>query len=308
MSLLSSLLRSLSGKEEKSTITQRPCANCPSDCKIAGEACTVCEPYKRKLIDTLYYVDLLEEFLAKYEIADHAGEQVVNCPYCGARSSDPLVCEYCGSRLTDGTGKIRVEKASDIPNPIMQAQDIIFERADSVIKQYTKSGSSSQGILGDLLAAVSGEDSDSEGENPLGAKMSEAEIKEAAALYGVSVSAYLTGLDNGKYLTLAGKKALNSGSYSNASATVVPGIAGVGALAGALLGGKQQAHRPPQPPADASRPPRGDDRRQMSGRGEPPKQRPDRQQGPGRGPGGPAGRGGNRGTGRSGGPGGRETR
>ena len=155
---------------------------------------------------------------------------------------------------------------------------------------------------------MSGEDSGSEGENPLGAKMSETEIKEAAALYGISVSTYLTGLDNGKYLTLAGKKALDSGSYSNASATVVPGIAGIGALAGALLGGKQQAHRPPRPPADAFSPPRAEGKRQISVRREPPKQRFDPQQGPGRGPGGPAGRGGNSGNSRSGGPGGREPR
>ncbi len=308
MSLLSRLFPSLDGKDNKSTVTQRPCSNCPGDCTIAGEACEVCEPYKRKLIDILYYIDHLEEFLAKYEVADLAGEQVVNCPYCGARSSDPHVCEYCGSRLKDGTGKTRVEKASDIPNPIMQAQDIIFERADCVIKQYTKSASSSQGILSELLAAVSGQDSDSEGNNPLGAKMSETEIKEAAALYGVSVSAYLTGLDNGKYLTLAGKKALDSGAYSNASATVVPGIAGIGAMAGALLGEKQQAHRPPKPPADGFSPSRAEGKRQISDRGEPPKQRFDPQQGPGRGPGGPVGWGGNRRSGRSGGPDGREPR
>lgn len=308
MSLLSRLFGSLSGKDDTSTVTQRPCANCPSDCAIAGEACTVCEPYKRKLIDTLYYVDHLEEFLAKYEVADLAGEQVVNCPYCGARSSNPLVCEYCGSRLSDGTGKIRVQKASDIPNPIMQAQDIIFERADCVIKQYTKSDSSSQGILSELLAAVSGEDSDTEGENPLGAKMSEMEIKEAAALYGISVSTYLTGLDNGKYLTLAGKKALDSGSCSNASATVVPGIAGIGAMAGALLGGKRPAHRPPHPSADAFNSHHSKGKKQLSGRGEPPKQRFDPQQGLGRSPSGPVGRGGNRGGSRFGGPGGREPR
>ncbi len=105
MSLLSRLFRSLGRKDDKSTVTQRPCSNCPSDCAIAGEACTVCEPYKRKLIDTLYYVDHLEEFLAKYEVADLAGEQVVNCPYCGARSSNPL-----GAKMSESTGFVSLKE------------------------------------------------------------------------------------------------------------------------------------------------------------------------------------------------------
>ena len=45
MLLLPSLFRSLTGKDEKSTVVERPCANCPIDCAIAGEACTVCKPY-----------------------------------------------------------------------------------------------------------------------------------------------------------------------------------------------------------------------------------------------------------------------
>lgn len=248
MSILSNLFDSLTGKNKEQTVTERPCSNCPSDCAIAGEACAVCEPYKKKLIDVLYYVDHLDEFLAKYEVADLSKDQVANCPYCGARSSDPLVCEYCGSKLSDGVGKIKVEKASDIPNPIMQAQNIIFERAECVIKQYSETEASAKGILSELLASVFGSSAE-ETENPLGAKMSEAEIKEAAGLYGVGIAEYLEGLDNGKYLTLAGKKTLGSNTASDTSAAI-PGVAGVGALAAALLGNKAGTGRPPHPPAD----------------------------------------------------------
>lgn len=247
MSILSDLIHSITGNEESEKVTERPCSNCPSSCAIAGDACAVCEPYKKRLIDQVYLIDHLEEYYARYEVTGTAGETVVTCPYCGATSRDPFTCEYCGSVLSSSSGKIRVEKASDIPNPITAAQDIIFERADAVMEYASgQSSSSEDSILGSLFSFLKGS-GDTEADNPLGAKMSEAEIKEAASLYGVSVSAYLTGLDNGDYLTLAGKKAEDTASEeeaADAEYTVIPGVAGVGTLAGALHGSHGMGYRP----------------------------------------------------------------
>lgn len=268
MSIFSGLKNLFSGSSENSAskVVDRPVSNCPSDCTIAGTACSVCEPYKKKLIDKLYYVDHLEEFLSRYEVVGEGTEGSVGaagttaCPFCGAPNTNPEVCEFCGTRLTDAavsSKKIKVAAASDIPNPIMEAQDVIYERYETVIKQYTKSSSSSDGILSELISAISGNTA-SDTDEGLGAKMSEAEIKEAASLYGVSVSDYLTGLDNGKYLTLAGRKEAasigNAADYTPVGAGV-SGVAGIGLLAGALLGRNKRtgAHHdaPPQrPPMD----------------------------------------------------------
>lgn len=274
MSILSELLQSLTGtsSNEKETVTDRPCANCPSDCAIAGEACSVCEPYKKKLIDAVYYVNNIEEYYAKYEVTGvgESAAETVTCPFCGGQSANLRVCEYCGSRLSDTaeTGKIRVANASDIPNPIMQAQDIIYERADAVIAKYSDK-SDSDGILSKLASLLTGSSADEE-EADLGAKMSVDEIKEAASLYGVSVGDYLTGLDNGKYLTLSARKQAESAGGSSASyapaAFGAAGLAGVGLLASKLFGNKNQTaqqrrpeddmrnHRPPQGRPDSSRP------------------------------------------------------
>ncbi len=250
MSILKKLFSALTGSsKEKDTVTERPCANCPSDCAIAGEACTVCEPYKKKLIDTIYYVNNLEEFLNRYEVVGLAGLAAVNCPHCGAVSNDPYICEYCGSKLSEGSGKIRVAKASDIPNPVMQAQDIIWERAEAVIKYAEDDSTESSGILDELLSALTGSAASDSAENPLGAKMSEDEIKQAASLYGVTVGEYLTGLDNGKYLTLAGKKKQDTYASTGTGSTAasIPGVAGVGMMAGAMFG-SHTFSRPPRPP------------------------------------------------------------
>ncbi len=134
MSILSSLFEALNGAGAGASgaSLERPCSNCPSDCAIAGDACAVCEPYKRELLDAVYYADHIEEFRSQYEVSPTADASqksgTVNCPFCGAPSSDPYVCEYCGSRIADGapSGKIKVASAADIPNPIMQAQDIIY--------------------------------------------------------------------------------------------------------------------------------------------------------------------------------------
>ena len=244
MSILSSLLQQLINPDTEETVIERPCSNCPSSCAIAqAGACPECEPFKRQLIDQVYNISHLEEYYARYEVTGTAADSVsgtVICPVCGARSANHYVCEYCDSRIADApasAGKIQVERASDIPNPIMEAQDIIFERYDTVIRKYTSS-KGSRSILGDLFDALTGSDDDED--SSLGAKMSEAEIKEAAELYKMSVGDYLTGLDNGTCLTLKGKKAADhqaqfSTAASEPASFGLPGIAGIGLLSSALI-------------------------------------------------------------------------
>ncbi len=250
MSLLS-MLSNLFGNEKESENTtssaaSHPCANCPSDCAICPEACSACEPYKKRLIDAVYNVDHLEEFLSNYEVASIAGSSgTIICPHCGASTSNLNKCEYCDSILTNDYGKIRVESASDIPNPIMQAQDIIFERYEAVVKKYEDDDDEDEGgILNQLLSGFTG-DNDDDPDGP-GTKMSEQEIKEAAQHYGVSVGDYLTGLDNGRYLTLSGYKAASaqgnsSGSFGTPAAAGISGLAAVGGLASALLSNRKNS-------------------------------------------------------------------
>lgn len=288
MSILSELFGGLfdsdnESAQNSSSCNTHPCSNCPSDCAIAGSACEVCAPYKKKLIDAVYYIDHLDEFRDQYEVTGLTGaDSAVTCPHCGAQSRNHYVCEYCGSKLSEDSGKIKIASASDIPNPIMQAQDIIYERYEAVIKKYSSADrDDDKGLLSELISSITGDDDDSDA-NALGAKMSEAEIKEAASLYGVSVSDYLTGLDNGKYLTLAGRKAaasMGSGDSYTPSASGIAGLAGVGLFTNYLLH-KRHSHYAPVHHYDHDpyrRPePRDDHRRQDSftHRPETPAQRP----------------------------------
>ncbi|MBR2667731.1 MAG: hypothetical protein IKD96_06200 [Oscillospiraceae bacterium] len=202
MSFLETLLSGMAGADEPSV--DRPCSNCPSSCAFAPEQCSVCKPYKEKLIDALYNVDHLDEFRARYEVVASLPAGATECPHCGAPNSDPFICEYCGMQIQAGDGKIRVTSANDIPNPILQAQDIIFERYQKVVQPSTATDTSGD-LLGMLASLLLGDISE-QGQATLGSKMTEDEIKEAAEMCRISVSAYLTGLDNGKYPTLPGLK------------------------------------------------------------------------------------------------------
>ena len=88
-------------------------------------------------------------------------------------------------------------------------------------------------------------------------KMTEAEIREAAELYKLSVADYLAGLDNGTCLNLTLKKQqLQSEAAQQAMfGSTGAGLGGVAVLgaAGSLFGGgaaygQNGYHRPPQPP------------------------------------------------------------
>ena len=273
MSIFNDLLEKLTGldldgSDSISQTAERPCANCPSNCAIAGTACSVCEPYKKKLIDVIYHVNHLDEYYAQYEVVSTpqaASGGTTHCKFCGANSNDPYICEYCGSQLSEtpaASGKIQVSAASEIPNPITQAQDIIWERYDAVIKKYAAAGTNGikGSLISDLVSQLIGSDEDNEEESILGAKMSEAEIKEAAGLYGVSVGDYLTGLDNGKYLTLSGKKAADaqkvSASGFSPASIGIPGMAAVGMFADSMFrdNGRRPSQRVPQRPARPSAP------------------------------------------------------
>lgn len=283
----------LDGSDSENKTVERPCSNCPSNCAIAGTACTICEPYKKKLIDAVYHVDHLDEFYAQYEVVSKpqaASGGTTHCTHCGANSADPYVCEYCGSQLSEApasSGKIQVSAASEIPNPIMQAQDIIWDRFAAVVDKSVSEKTSSGSFLSDLISQFIGSSDDSETESALGAKMSEAEIKEAASLYKVSVGDYLTGLDNGKYLTLSGKKKADEQGVNTSytpSSMGLPGMAAVGMFASSMFSNSgrrrpqssySQSNRP-QPPRPDSRPSRDFPSRPQSSSSQSEKPRPAR--------------------------------
>lgn len=235
MSLLGDFFKSLFGIKDEKKQADLPCSNCPSGCSIAPEACEVCKPYKTQLLDVLYYADDIDAFRSRYEVVgESASSGTYECPYCGAPSANPYTCEYCGMSIKEDNGKIRVARASDIPNPILQAQDIIWERYENIVDGYDDDESSG-GLLSAIAELFTGSSYNSQG-NPLGSKMSEEDIKEAAKLYGVKISEYLTGLDNGRYKTLKAKKqedayssfTSSSSSFSNAGSGLGLGAATLG--------------------------------------------------------------------------------
>ena len=237
MSILESIFNGLFGDYETESATttavEHPCSNCPSNCQLYPQACSVCQPYKEQMIDALYWVDHKDELKDQYEVVGvnnmNTGSTI--CPYCGGPSNDPYVCEYCGSQLQEGTGKIRVASAADIPNPVLNAQDIIFDRynavsgfagADSAYGlEGALSGVNSEGLLSSIFNALLGAEESSGSAISIGNKMTEKEIESMADFYDVSVSQYLDGLDNGKYFTLSNKditvKAEESYVSSNSS-------------------------------------------------------------------------------------------
>ena len=250
MSILGNLLGGVfGGNEEKNE--PKPCANCLSSCAFFPDACGECAAYKEKLIDALYDVEHLEEYYDRYEVVSAAvTEGTVNCPACGAPNpASAAACEFCGTQLRESSGKIRVASASDIPDPIRLAQDIIFERQE-VIQKYEREKS---GFLENLTELLSGEE-----EAALSGRMSTDEVKAVAAEYGVSVSTYLQGLDNGTYLTASAKKKKDEAAAAQAAAAAATAAAAAAYRPSAQnYGSPAQQHRPrqqkPAPPPPSQR-------------------------------------------------------
>ena len=217
----------------------KPCKNCPSTCELYPDSCELCKPFKEKLIDQLYDVEHLEEFQARYEIVDPALQAAgtLTCPCCGGPNpAAAYTCEYCEAQLRESSGKIQVSSAKDIPDPIQLAQDTIFERRKTVCQ----STGNSTDILEGISQLLSGKDGDDFGE-----RMANEEIEQTAESYGVSVSAYLQGLDNGKYLTASAKKLQQSQTAAASVGTVAAGGAAVGYGAGHIHGHAAGAAEPP---------------------------------------------------------------
>ena len=253
MSILESIFGGLFGDDDtQGTTTARvehPCQNCPSNCQLYPNACSVCQPYKEQMIDALYWVEHKDELKDQYEVVGvnnmNSGSTV--CPYCGGPSNDPYICEYCGSQLQEGTGKIRVASAADIPNPVLNAQDIIFDRyhavsgfagADSAYGlEGALSGINSEGLLSSIFNALMGSDTSTESVT-IGNKMTEKEIESMADFYDVSVSEYLDGLDNGKFFTLSNKdiSVKAEETYVNSQSSSDDSLFGLGGLGGGLAG------------------------------------------------------------------------
>lgn len=252
MAILGNILNNLLNlNEDSSSRTAKPCKNCPSSCELFPDSCELCKPFKEKLIDQLYDVEHPEEFNARYEVVGTAqAEGSVTCPSCGGPNpASAFVCEYCGIQLRESSGKIRVSSASEIPDPIQLAQDTIFERRQAVCQKQESDTGLLEGIANLLNAKDTSDD--------FGERMTNEEIEETAQSYGVSVSAYLQGMDNGKYLTASAKK-LQQASVTSASAGAVGGAAlGLGSsyiishAAGQAKTPSAHPHRPdnaPQPP------------------------------------------------------------
>ena len=232
MAILGNILSGLLNTNDTGA-SAKPCRNCPSDCALCPNACEVCKPFKEKLIDQLYDVEHSEEFYARYEVTGTAAEDAgtVVCEACGGSNpGSAFVCEYCGTQLRESSGKIQVESAKDIPDPFQLAQDTIFARQEAV-SAYAESGGGLLEGLADLLGG---------GSSAFGDRMSDDEIKQTAQAYGVSVSDYLQGLDNGKYKTASAKQAQEARSAALGAGAGV-GVLG-GTLGGAAVGLGRQQH------------------------------------------------------------------
>ncbi len=251
MSLLGNLFKEIAG----ATTVEHPCKNCPSGCQMYPEACEVCAPYKEKILEALYSVEHKDEILAKYEVVSEITEGgTVTCPHCGGASENKYVCDYCGSKLQEGSEKIQVKSAADLPNPVLDCQDLIFERYSKVSDYDASTGDMrdaletiyslrTRGLLGTIINAVNEVKST---ESVIGSKMSEYEIAEMAAAYGITESVYLAGLDNGKYLTKSAKAAYaQAQKYQNSQRTI--SIGGMGSAIGAGMAmGRMLNTRPMQ--------------------------------------------------------------
>ncbi|MCF0230564.1 MAG: hypothetical protein HUJ76_12845, partial [Parasporobacterium sp.] len=235
MSLLENLFSGILKGENSDETIVRPCSNCPSKCTLAPDACSVCRPYKERMADAIYNVEHMDEIISKYEVTGttDASGGTIKCPHCGGNSADPFTCEYCGSVLQEGNSKIKVASAADIPNPILDAQDIIFERFEAV---KSAAREEPEGLLGSIFGVLFG-DNEAEEAIRMGAKMTEDEIREMADYYHVSVADYLTGLDNGKYVSYINKDAerqLSESSKGSFSSSPISGLGGMAGLAGIM--------------------------------------------------------------------------
>ncbi len=183
---------------------KKPFSSCPVFCTSFPDACTECGQYNRKLEKVLYNVEHMDTFFSDYVIDPNAapgGER--ECFNCGAPASpSDIECPYCGEALTNGQSPIRVRSETEVPNPILEAQDIIMDKKE-MLSRFQKQKNANNGILGAIMNVGSGI-ADKMGTTK---KMTLAEIQETASAYGVSVHSYLVGLDQGTYLTKAGKAA-----------------------------------------------------------------------------------------------------
>lgn len=222
MAILGDILNNLLNlNEDDSSGSGKPCNNCSSACEYFPDSCEICKPYKEKLIDQLYDVEHLAEFNARYEVVtQNIIEGTQPCPNCSASNpASAYACAYCGSQLRESNGKIQVSSAKEIPDPIQLAQNTIFERHAAVCQKEE----SISGILEGISQLLGGKDGDDFGE-----RMTNDEIEQIAESYGVSVSTYLQGLDNGKYLTASAKALQQSQNIGT--------VASVAAVGGTALG------------------------------------------------------------------------
>lgn len=180
----------------------KPYSTCPLACFIAPEACEECKSYKEALKEVLEDVENPEAYYSNFILDPDAmpgGER--ECWYCGAPALGVArECEYCGSDLGNGKSLIRVQSKNEIPDPIVKAVNIIYERQKMAARYHKEKGSGGlvKGLLG--LGGIA-----TMKMNAFDKPMTVQEVKETAKSYNVSVCTYLSGLDTGTYMTKAGK-------------------------------------------------------------------------------------------------------
>ena len=231
---------------------KKPYNSCPPLCTSFPDACMECGEYNKKLEKVLFNVEHADTFFSNYVIdpsAPPGGER--ECYNCGAPVDvNDTECPYCGEGLSNGLSPIRVRSETDVPSPVLEAQDIILAKKE-MLQNFQKQKNASNGFLG-TLASMATNLSDKMGNLQ---KMTLSEIQETAAAYGVSVHTYLVGLDRGTYLTKAGKASQDAIEKMNqqmqaqnaARAAARPatfssfGGAATGAVAGGMVAGRSSS-------------------------------------------------------------------
>ena len=184
---------------------QKPYPSCPKLCLAAPEGCAACAEYEERIQKTLLMVDHPEEYEARFQVGgpDVAPEGEMVCPVCdGPGALNATECAYCGADLTTAKGCVRVRSKADIPSPALTACQLILTRQRAIRDASMKKKPS--GLLGSALSSFNAAAGKMTG---IDKDMTLSDIESTAMKYGVSIRAYLEGLDGGKYTTAAGYQA-----------------------------------------------------------------------------------------------------
>ncbi|MBR1812917.1 MAG: hypothetical protein IJ773_03760 [Lachnospiraceae bacterium] len=146
-------------------------------------------------------LETLEKEVANYTEPEQTVSDKAFCDACGAPLS--LIngcCAYCGTRYG-------ASAASSLPASSLERELLVRQKASEVYdlyeeyalsKQNSSDNSTSGGILSDLLSTLLGADTEDAADL---IRMSETDLVKGAAHYGVSLSAYISGIAKGTMKT-----------------------------------------------------------------------------------------------------------